>query len=348
MKLPAELVHRLRPLLAGRWVCVTGGCGFIGGHLIDALLALQVRVVVIDDLSNSTAEHALAHMELDPMAIKLVHGSILDPEALDEAMTAAHTVFHLAAVGSVPLSIENPQRTWAVNATGTAMVLQAARRAGVKRVIYSASSSAYGDAPAPGTLGIAATGQPAPRVESLAPAPVSPYAASKLAGEHAVRAWSRSYGLEALCLRYFNVFGPRQPADSPYSAVIAAFARRLYSGEAPVIYGDGTQSRDFTPVACAVAANLLAATTTRELVGQSVNIGTGQRTDLLTLCRLLAQRAGREGVVPEFRPPRAGDVHSSLADISAARALLDYQPVGTLEQALAETMDWYRQQYARA
>lgn len=363
MKLPAELVHRLRPAISGRSVCVTGGCGFIGGHLVDALLALGARVVIIDDLSNSTAELALAHMELEPAALKLVHGSILDPEALDEAIAGADTVFHLAAVGSVQLSIENPVRSWAVNADGTAMVLQAARRAGVKRIVYSASSSAYGDAPPPAAQ---SAGEVAARVESAAPAPLSPYAASKLAGELAVRAWCKSYGLAGVSLRYFNVFGPRQPADSAYSAVIASFARKLFAGEVPVIYGDGTQSRDFTPVACAVAANLLAAATKNPLTGQVVNIGTGQRTDLLTLARMLAAKAGRTlggpgTVAPgdstrtsghasgiDFRPARTGDVRHSLADVSAARVLLDYQPIGTLDEALAETMDWYRAQFARA
>jgi nucleoside-diphosphate-sugar epimerase len=221
-------------------------------------------------------------------------------------------------------------------------VLQAARRAGAERVVYSASSSAYGDAPCqvPGA-------NAAPRKESEAPQPLSPYAAAKLAGEHAIRAWSKCYGLSAVSLRYFNIFGPRQPADSAYAAVIASFARKLVLGESPVIFGDGTQSRDFTPVASVVAANLLAATSAKDLCGQVVNIGTGTRTDLLTLARLMAERvgpivAGTPAPTPVFRPARPGEVLHSQADISAARKLLDFQPVGTLEEALGETIAWYR------
>ena len=332
VKLPAEFVQRLRPLIAGRSVCVTGGAGFIGGHLVDALLALQARVSVIDDLSNASAEHLVELMELDPSSLRFVQGSILDDSALNEALAGAQVVFHLAAVGSVPLSIEHPERSWAVNDAGCVRVLQGARRAGVKRVVYSASSSAYGDVPGPVV----------PRVESQLPAPLSPYAASKLAGEFAMRAWSASYGIETISLRYFNVFGPRQSAGTPYSAVIASFARAILLGEQPVVFGDGLQSRDFTPVASAVAANLLSATTTQTLAGQVVNIGTGTRTDLLTLVKLMADRAGRPGAVPTFRPARTGDPRHSLADIAGARSLLGYQPIGTLEEALTETLAWFR------
>ncbi|HYD00650.1 MAG TPA: NAD-dependent epimerase/dehydratase family protein, partial [Phycisphaerales bacterium] len=272
------------------------------------------------------------------------HGSILDDSAMAEAAAGAKYVLHLAAVGSVPLSIANPERSWNVNAAGTMRVLQAARSAGVERVVYSASSSAYGDAPCqmPGAVA-------APRKETEAPQPLSPYAAAKLAGEHAIRAWSKSYGLSAVSLRYFNIFGPRQPADSAYAAVIASFARRLVAGESPIIYGDGTQSRDFTPVASVVAANLLAATSSKDLCGQVVNIGTGVRTDLLTLARVMAERAGNRGggsplPTPVFRPARQGEVLHSQADISAARKLLDYQPVGTLDESIGETIAWYRHQ----
>lgn len=341
VKMPADLVHRLQPLVAGRMFCVTGGAGFIGGHLVDALVSLGASVSVIDDLSNSTAEHLVDLIELEPQRVRFVHGSILDDGAMAEAVAGAKVVLHLAAVGSVPLSIANPERTWNVNAAGTMRVLQAARTAGVERVIYSASSSAYGDAPCQ-TPGATA----APRRESEAPQPLSPYAAAKLAGEHAVRAWSKSYDLSTLSLRYFNIFGPRQPADSAYAAVIASFARRLVTGESPIIYGDGTQSRDFTPVASVVAANLLAATSTKDLCGQVVNIGTGVRTDLLTLARVMAERSGISAPMPTpvFRPARQGEVLHSQADISAARKLLDYQPVGTLDEALGETIAWYRNQ----
>lgn len=340
--MPAELVHRLQPMVSGRAFCITGGAGFIGGHIVDALVSMGASVTVIDDLSNSTAEHLVDLIELEPQRVRFVHGSILDDGALNEAVAGAKVVLHLAAVGSVPLSIANPERTWTVNAAGTVRVLQAARRAGVERVVYSASSSAYGDAPCQ-TPGATA----APRKESEAPQPLSPYAAAKLAGEHAMRAWSKCYGLSAVSLRYFNIFGPRQAADSAYAAVIASFARKLVMGESPVIFGDGTQSRDFTPVASVVAANLLAATSTKDLCGQVVNIGTGVRTDLLTLARIMAEKVGTpvNGAplpTPIFRSARAGEVLHSQADISAARKLLDYQPVGTLEEALAETIAWYR------
>ncbi len=341
VKMPADLVHRLQPLVTGQLFCVTGGAGFIGGHIVDALVSLGASVSVIDDLSNSTAEHLVDLIELEPQRVRFVHGSILDDGAIAEAVAGAKVVLHLAAVGSVPLSIANPERSWSVNAAGTMRVLQAARAAGVGRVIYSASSSAYGDAPCqvPGASA-------APRKESEAPQPLSPYAAAKLAGEHAIRAWSKSYGMSTLSLRYFNIFGPRQPADSAYAAVIASFARRLVMGESPIIYGDGTQSRDFTPVASVVAANLLAATSTKELCGQVVNIGTGVRTDLLTLARVMAERAGISAPMPTpvFRPARPGEVLHSQADISAARKLLDYQPVGSLDEALGETIAWYRNQ----
>ncbi|MCU0688199.1 MAG: NAD-dependent epimerase/dehydratase family protein [Phycisphaerales bacterium] len=351
MRLPADLVNRLRPLLAGKVVCVTGGAGFIGGHVVDALLAMEARVTVIDDLSNSTAEHLMELIELDPGPLRFVHASILEDAALAEAMAGAEIVFHLGAVGSVPLSVEYPERSFAVNAGGTLRVLQAARKAKVRRVIYSASSSAYGDVPTGpggggpggGGAGLGAPGEEVvAKVESMVPSPLSPYAASKLAGEHAMRAWAKSYGLETVSLRYFNIFGPRQAAGSAYAAAVAAFCRAVLVGEAPTIYGDGRQSRDFTPVANAVAANLLAATTTRTLSGQVVNIGTGQRTDLLTMLGLIAHAAGRGEVAAQFRPARTGEVRHSLADIAAARGLLDYQPIGDIRSAVSETVAWYR------
>ena len=340
LKLPLELVQRLTPFYAGRRVCVTGGAGFIGGHLIDALLALQARVNVIDDLSNSDGEHIGELVEFDPARLTFIHGSLLDDVSMKDAVKGCDIVFHLAAMGSVPMSIELPQRSFSVNATGTVRVLEHARAASARRVVYSASSSAYGEGPEGATASVA------PRVESQTPMPLSPYAAGKLAGEHAMTAWSRSFGISTISLRYFNVFGPRQPADSAYAAVIAAFTKALLSGKPPVILGDGRQSRDFTPVASAVAANLLAGASTKELTGQVVNIGTGKRTDLIELATLIAQRCAAPGVRPEFRPGRPGDVRHSLADISAAKALLGYEPIGTLETALDSTIAWYREQVA--
>src|SRR5262245_13062255 len=211
MKFPAGTVERLRRHYEGRPVCVTGGAGFIGGHLVDALLSLGAAITVIDDLSNSTLAHLAGLIELEPERVRFVHGSILDDDAMADAAQGSRTVFHLAAVGSVPLSVAQPQRSWSVNATGTIRVLEAARKAWGRstrgeRVVFAASSSAYGDDP---TL---------PKIETQTPRALSPYAASKLAGEHALAAWSHSYGISTASLRYFNIFGPRQSADSAYAA----------------------------------------------------------------------------------------------------------------------------------
>jgi nucleoside-diphosphate-sugar epimerase len=320
-------------------VCVTGGAGFIGGHLVDALLSLGASITVIDDLSNSTLEHLASLIELDAERVRFVRGSILDDDAVADAVSGAKAIFHLAAMGSVPRSIAEPQRTWSVNATGTVRILEAARRSWGRergRVVFAASSSAYGDDPA------------LPKVETQTPRPLSPYAASKLAGEHAMGAWGASLGLSTVCLRYFNIFGPRQPADSAYAAVIAAFAKRLLAGEAPVIYGDGTQSRDFTSVTNAVLATLLAGAAEGPLAGEVMNIGTGRRVTLLELASIMAQKAGAPHVGPVFETARPGDVPHSLADFSRATALIGYRPVQTLEEALDETLEWQKRVAAGA
>jgi nucleoside-diphosphate-sugar epimerase len=339
MKLPAGTVERLRRHYEGRAVCVTGGAGFIGGHLIDALLSLGATISVIDDLSNSTLSHLAGLIELEPERIRFVHGSILDDDAMADAAEGAGTIFHLAAVGSVPLSVAHPQRAWSVNATGTVRVLEAARKAWGRpapsnRVVFAASSSAYGDDPS------------LPKVETQPPRALSPYAASKLAGEHALAAWSHSYGISTASLRYFNIFGPRQSADSAYAAVIAAFAKRLLAGEPPLIYGDGSQSRDFTSVTNAVLATLVAGACERPLAGEVFNVGTGRRVTILELARIMAERAGMPHLQPEFAPARAGDVPHSLADFSRARQVLGYEPIASLEDGLEETMAWYKREMA--
>ncbi len=333
-RLPTDLVARLRPALEGRACCVTGGAGFIGGHLVDALVSLGARVTVIDDLSNSDVAHLAGLIDLDPDRVRFVHASILERAALDEALEGAELVFHLAALGSVPRSVEDPTRTWVVNATGTMRVLEAAVRAKASRLVYSASSSAYGDNP---TL---------PKHESQATEPMSPYAAAKLAGESLCRSWSACYGLETACLRYFNIFGPRQAADSAYAAVVPAFIKALFAGGSPVVYGDGGQTRDFTHVSNAVAANLLAATGDKPLRGEVVNIGAGVRTSVNTLAERLAVLCERPGAVADHRPARVGEVRDSVADITAARDLLGYAPVTPLEEGLAQTVAWYRSQFA--
>lgn len=330
MKLPADKVAALRSAYQGREVCVTGGAGFIGGHLVDALHALGARVRVLDDLSNSTLEHLSGLIELDPDHVRFVHGSVLDDEAVSDAIASRAIVFHLAAVGSVPRSIEQPQRTWSVNATGTLRVLEAARAADATRVVIASSSSVYGDQPE------------LPKVESMPLRPRSPYAASKAAVEHLAGAWSQSYGLSTACLRYFNVFGPRQAADNAYAAVVAAFAKRLLSGMPPVIYGDGSATRDFTYVSNAVLATLLAGCAKGPLNGQAMNVGTGSRISIGDLAVEMAKLAGAPQVTPKYSEARIGDVAHSMADIGRAKQLLGYEPVATIQQGLADTLEWYK------
>jgi UDP-glucose 4-epimerase len=332
-RLPAQFVDSIRPQLRGQSVCVTGGAGFIGGHLVDTLISLGARVTVIDDLSNSTPKHIADLMDLEPDKIRFIQGSILDPAALREAMEGATLAFHLAAVGSVPLSIEDPDRTWVVNATGTMRVLKAAHKAGVKRVVYSASSSAYGDSPA------------LPKIETMAPEPMSPYAAAKHAGESLCRSWSACYGLDTACLRYFNIFGPRQAADSAYAAVIPAFVSKFLKGQSPTIFGDGDQTRDFTHVSNAVAANLLAATHKDPINGGVVNIGAGVRTTINELTSRIQKILTTEHIAADYQPERIGEVRDSVADINAANAVIGYTPVTDLESGLETTVQWYASEF---
>jgi nucleoside-diphosphate-sugar epimerase len=335
MKLPTQKVDRFRASLSGREVCVTGGAGFIGSHLVDALVSLGSSVTVIDDLSNSTLDAVAELIELEPERVRFVHSSILDDAALADAIQPeTHAIFHLAAIGSVPRSIEQPARTWDVNATGTLRVLERARACSVRRVVFSASSSIYGD------------GEGLPKVETMPADPTSPYGASKAAAEALVLSWARSYGVEAVNLRYFNVFGPRQSADSAYAGVVAAFAHALLSGRSPTIYGDGTQTRDFTFVTNAVLANLLAATTTKDLGGATVNIGTGRRVSVEQLARMMGSAAGAPHLEPTFLPARHGDVLHSQADISRATNLIDYVPLVSLEEGISDTLEWFKSAFA--
>ncbi len=293
----------------------------------------------------STLDNLAGLMELEPERVRFVHGSILDDEAMADAAQGAQTIIHLAAIGSVPRSVADPQRSWSVNATGTVRVMEAARHewcpdgkapdpASRNRVILAASSAAYGDDPA------------LPKVETQYPRPLSPYAASKLAGEHILASWAASYGISTASTRFFNVFGPRQPADSAYAAVIPAFTKKLLAGEAPVIFGDGKQSRDFTSVTNAVLATLLAGACEKKLVGEVFNIGTGNRITLLELAALMAELCGVPHLKPELKPARVGDVPHSLADFSRARDILGYRPVETLRDGLDETLAWARREMA--
>lgn len=316
----------------GKKVCLTGGAGFIGSHLASDLLDLGADLAVIDDLSSSDGEHLWYLIDTYPERVKFCFASILDPAALGQAVAGCDVVFHLAAMNSVPRSLEDPERCFAVNTLGTVRVCGAAQAAGVKRIVLAGSSSVYGDNP---TL---------PKIESMVPSPASPYAASKLAAEAIVHAWWNSYGVSGVVLRYFNIFGPRQPADSPYAGVVAAFLHALIQGRAPVIYGDGSQSRDFTPVANAVHATLLAGLAEGAALDRAINIGCGERTTVKELAQLVAEAVGRADVTPEYKPERRGDVPHSLADISRARAVLGYEPIKDLQTGLTETAAWMKRQ----
>ena len=310
----------------GRSCLVTGIAGFIGSHVADALLALGAKVRGLDDLSEGKEANI-------PPAAAFVRGDICDAEACRQAMAECELVFHLAAKVSVPKSVTDPVGYHAANATGTLNLLDAARHARVRRFIYSASSSAYGDQPE------------LPKHEAMVPKPMSPYAAGKLAGEHYVRACAAVYEMDAVSLRYFNVFGPRQNANSAYAGVIAAFARDLLAGEAPTIYGDGSATRDFTHIANAVQANLLAARHEGPLAGEVYNVGIGRRVSVNELAqimgKLVAGMTGRDPPAPNHAPPRAGDVPHSLADLSRVKAVLGYEPIVGLEVGLLTTLGWY-------
>jgi nucleoside-diphosphate-sugar epimerase len=330
MGFPDPMPESIRAVYRGRTVCITGGAGFIGGHLAERLLDCGASVQIIDDLSNSDAGLVASLVERYPGRARFVYGSILDRAALAEAVEGCSILFHLAAMGSVPLSIENPERCMAVNTTGTVRVAEAARAAGVERWVYSASSSAYGG-----------HDDDQARSENDLPSALSPYGASKLAGEQIVRAWSASMGLDGVSLRYFNIFGSRQSADSAYAAVVAAFYKAMRESKPLTIYGDGLQSRDFTHVDNAVWANILAGAHPSPLAGATINIGCARRVTLLDLLDHIACSCAVPKPTANFEPARPGDIRHSLADITLAKALIGYEPVATLEEGLAETAEWF-------
>ncbi len=306
-------------------ILITGGAGFIGSHLAEALSQLGAKVVALDDLSGGDEANLRGFAN-----VEFVRGSVLDQSLLARAVAGCRYVFHQAALGSVPGSVDRPREYYDANATGTFNVLEASRAAGVKRVMFAASSSAYGDS------------EVLPKIESMAVLPKSPYAATKVAGEALLRAYSASYGLDTVSLRYFNIFGPRQNANSAYAAVIAAFAKSALAGKKLAIYGDGEQSRDFTFVANAVHANLLAARAAKPLNGEVINVACGQRVAVNELAELVLKIYGRPDLAPEHKPERAGDVKHSLADLSKARALLGYEPVVEFAEGLEPTLEWYK------
>src|SRR5262245_31599185 len=299
---------------------VTGGCGFLGSHLVEGLLAGGHSVCVLDDLSTGRRENLRAVWE----RVHFLRGSVTDPGQVHDAVAGVEWVFHLAALPSVQRSFEDPLGTHAVCATGTLQVLEAAYRAGVRRVVYAASSSAYGDAP-----GIV-------RRESDPCRPLSPFASAKLAGEHYCSCYHRAHRLETVCLRLFNVFGPRQDADSPSTGVVARFVAALHRGERPVIHGDGRQTRDFTYVDNAVEAFLLAARSSAA-PGNHYNVGTGRRVSVRQLLRELSRLLGRD-IRPVYAARRAGDVQGSQADVGRARQDLGYEPRVYFLEGLRRTL----------
>ncbi len=312
-------------------VLVTGGAGFIGSYLAASLAEGGARVRVIDDLSTGHREN----LEEIGGDIDFIEASLADEEATRRALEGVEVVFHEAAIPSVPRSVNDPRSTHIASVDATFSLLLAARDRGVRRVIYAASSSAYGDQP---TL---------PKVEDMCPDPLSPYAVAKLVGEYYCRVFTRVYGLETVALRYFNVFGPRQDPTSQYSGVISRFIATLLSGERPTIFGDGEQSRDFTYIANVVKANLNAVETTTG-IGQVINVANGERTTLNELLEILKRLTGRAEVKAEYKEPRAGDVKHSLADNTRAKEMLTYQTLVGLEEGLQLTIDWWKQsRYAR-
>jgi UDP-glucose 4-epimerase len=312
-------------LSSGTRVLVTGGAGFIGSHLVDRLVDEGCVVRVLDDFSSgreSNLDRSKAQLDA------LVRGSICDEAVLRRACEGVEVVFHEAAVPSVPRSVAEPVRTNQVNVDGTLLVLECARQAGARRVVFAASSSAYGDT------------EVLPKVESMPATPLSPYALQKYAGEVYCQLYTQLYGLETVALRYFNVFGPRQNPDSEYAAVIPKFVRSCLAGGSPRIFGDGEQTRDFTYVADAVQANWLAATAPRA-VGSVINVAGGKRTSLNELFRAVRRLTGATvDVVHEA--PRVGDVKHSLASLDRAQELLGFVPSVELDEGLVRTIESFR------
>jgi UDP-glucose 4-epimerase len=302
---------------------VTGGAGFIGSNTVDELVRRGHSVVVLDDFSGGKEEN-LAEVR---NKITLIKGSITDIEAVRKAMHEAEFVLHLAARTSVPRSVKDPVESNRVNIDGTLNVLIAARDAKAKRVVFAASSSAYGETP---TL---------PKVESMQPVPISPYGVTKYVGELYCQTFGRCYGLENVSLRYFNIFGPRQDPSSPYSGVLAKFCTAFLEDTQPVIFGDGEQTRDFTYVENAVQANLLACEAPN-VSGKVFNVGTGGRFSLNQTVALL-NKVTSKNLEAKYEPPREGDIRDSQADISQAREFLGYDPQVGFEEGLRRTFEWY-------
>jgi UDP-N-acetylglucosamine/UDP-N-acetyl-alpha-D-glucosaminouronate 4-epimerase len=304
---------------------VTGGAGFVGSHIAAALAEQGARVRVIDDLSTGHREN------IDAVGgdTDFIEASLTDKDALRRALENVEWVFHEAAIPSVPRSVEKPSETHEASVNATFSLLLAARDQKVRRVVYAASSSAYGDQ------------ERSPKQENMRPDPLSPYAVAKLVGEYYCQVFSRVYNLETVSLRYFNVFGPRQDPGSQYSGVVSRFISALFTDTQPVIYGDGEQSRDFTYVSNVVDANLRAAESSAA-VGKTINIATGSSVTINQILEGLKRITGKNDALARYEPPRIGDVRDSLADLSLAKSLLNYEPRIGLEEGLRMTVEWWQ------
>lgn len=306
-------------------VLVTGGAGFIGSNLADELIRQGAKVRIIDNFLTGYREN------LDEIAgdFEFVEGDINDHVKIKKAVDGVEVVFHQAALPSVPRSVADPAETHQACVNGTFSVFLAAKEAGVRRIVYAGSSSAYGDQPI------------SPKVETMRPDPLSPYAVAKLVGEYYAQVFYRAYGIETLCLRYFNVFGPRQDPTSQYSGVISRFVDSLSRGERPTIYGDGEQTRDFTYVANVVNANISAAQTYKG-IGQVMNVANGEAISLNQLLKVVQGLLERPNIQAVYAAPRTGDIVHSLADNSLAKEYLDYKKIIGLEDGLSKTIDWWK------
>ncbi len=306
-------------------VLVTGGAGFIGSNLAGELIKRGAKVSILDNLVTGFRENL---SEIDGN-FEFIEGDLNDDTKLDVALEGVDIVLHQAALPSVPRSVENPLETHNACVNGTFNLLLKSKERNVRRLIYAASSSAYGDQ------------ETLPKVETMIPKPLSPYAAAKLMGEYYCQVFSRVYGLETVCLRYFNVFGPRQNPSSMYSGVISRFIDSMMTGNTPIIYGDGEQSRDFTFIANVVDANIKAAQT-KNGIGEIINVANGERVSLNELLEVLKKITGSPNVQADYQAERKGDVKHSQADNTRAVKWLNYQKISGLEEGLRQTIDWWK------
>jgi UDP-glucose 4-epimerase len=306
---------------------ITGGAGFIGCNLVRYVLEKGHDVVVLDNFATGKRENLTDVLD----RIELIEGDLRDRATCDRAVAGCEAIFHQGALGSVPRSIDDPQTSHDVNVNGTMNILEAARSAGIRRVVFAASSSAYGDQPT------------SPKHEGMVPMPISPYAAGKLACEMILQAHAAAFGMETVCLRYFNVFGPHQDPHGAYAAVIPAFVSAILHDETPLVYGDGEQSRDFCYIQNVCKANWLAATAPPERCdGKAMNIACHHATTLNQILDLLGELLGKD-IQADYQPPRAGDVKHSLADISRAKDVIGYEPEVYFEEGLRKAIDWYKE-----